>query len=194
MDKIQIHGIAFSTYTRTARMAAIELGVDHALVPIAYGKPSHFALHPFGKMPAMTDGGTTVFETLAIISYLSDKARNPTLMGTSAEERAKILTTISVAIDYAYRPVVHIETADGIASSEDLDKAAVPLDWLEDQLAQHAFIVGEGLTAADLFFAPMVAYRAQQVGEAVAHTGRPKTKAWMGTIAARPSFATTGAE
>ncbi len=56
MTTMTLHGFAPSTYTRTCRMAALEKGVDHDLVPVAYGEPSHLALHPFGKMPAMSHG------------------------------------------------------------------------------------------------------------------------------------------
>jgi len=107
MENVTIHGFAPSTYTRSVRMAAIEKGIGHELVPIAYGTPEHFALHPFGKMPAMTIGDTTIFETLAIMSVLDDRSHNPTLFGTTCQEKADILMLVSVATDYAYRPVVH---------------------------------------------------------------------------------------
>lgn len=194
MDKVQIHGIEFSTYTRTARIAAIEKDIKHDLVPIDYGQPSHLALHPFGKMPALTHGSLKLIETLAIVSYLDDLSGHPTLFGATAIEKAEILSAISVAVDYAYRPVVQIETEDGIATAQNLAKAAKPLDWLEVQLAQHTNIVGDALTAADLFFAPMLTYHAQQVGDAIAFAGRPRIKSWLARTAERGSYATTGAQ
>lgn len=193
MTKVQIHGFAPSTYTRTACMAAIEKGIDHELVPIEYGKPSHFALHPFGKMPILTQGDLRLFETLSIVTYIDEIGDNSSLFGSIAEQRARIFGAISVAIDYAYRPVVHIDTNAGVATPEDLAVAAKPLNWLEAELANAAHIVGDRLSAADLFFAPMVAYHAAQVGDDVAYADRPRIAAWMAEIAKRPSFSTTGA-
>ena len=107
MKPVNIHGFAASTYTRTACMAAIEVGADYQLLPLAYGKPEHFALHPFGKMPALSNGSETVFETLAILAYLDRKYDAGRLF--PAESLVQNLGVISAAIDYAYRPVVHFD-------------------------------------------------------------------------------------
>jgi glutathione S-transferase len=113
MTEITIHGFAPSTYTRSARMAAIELGIDHKLVPIVYGSPEHFALHPFGKMPIMTHGETVVFETLAIMTWLDELSPKSGLFGYGRQERTDIQQLISVALDYAYQPVVHVRLENG---------------------------------------------------------------------------------
>lgn len=191
MEKIIIHGFAPSTYTRSTRMAAIEKGIEHELVPVAYGKPEHFALHPFGKMPAMTIGETTIFETLAIMSYLDDVSGDPTLFGATQQLKADILTMVSVAVDYAYRPVVHIEVKDGKPDADQLSAANKVIDWLEARLGSSRFLAGNDITAADLFFAPMLAYHAKQIGEDRAYNERPMLQQWMAEIGTRTSFKET---
>ncbi|WP_316355475.1 glutathione S-transferase family protein [Devosia sp.] len=191
MENVIIHGFAPSTYTRSARMAAIEKGIEHELVPVAYGKPEHFALHPFGKMPAMTVGETTTFETLAIMSELDDRSEYPTLFGTTPRQKADILTLVSVAVDYAYQPVVHIEVKDGKPDPNQLAAADRVIDWLEARLGSHPFLAGDELTAADLFFAPMLAYHANQVGEDRAYKKRPCLRRWMDGMGGRASFKET---
>lgn len=189
---VTIHGFAQSTYTRTARMAAIEAGVSHKLAPIEYGESSHLALHPFGKMPILTDGSTTIFETLAILEHLDAGAESAFFFGTSPKERADVLRFVSTAIDYAYRPVVHIEVTDGEPDPDQLAKADRVLDWLESSLA-GPWLVGDSLTAADLFYAPMVDYHRKQVGEERAFNNRPRLKEWMRRMSERSSFKETAA-
>ena len=182
MDTLTIYGFAPSTYTRTARMAALEKGAAHELQPIAYGEPEHFKLHPFGKMPIMRHGDVTLFETLAITAYIDKTFGAPSLFAPDPIGRARILSAISVAIDYAYRPVVH---------GSDAELAAKVLDIWNSRLAETPMIAGEVLSAADLFCAPMIAYHAAENGDEALYTNRPHLKAWMDIIATRPSFKET---
>jgi glutathione S-transferase len=185
MTQITIHGFAPSTYTRTARMAAIEVGADHDLSPLAYGKPEHFALHPFGKMPALTNGEDTVFETLAIVAYLDRKFGKGKLL--PAESLVQNLSTISAAIDYAYQPVVHIEKNN----DEQFTAAGKVFDWLESVLERGPFLSGEAIGAADLFVAPMLDYHINEVGSDHVWRDHPKLKAWFKSISKRDSFKNT---
>ena len=191
MENVIIHGFAPSTYTRSARMAAIEKGIAHELVSVAYGKPEHLALHPFGKMPAMTVGDTTIFETLAIMSELDDRSGNPTLFGSTPRQKADILALVSVAVDYAYRPLVHIEVTDNVPDPDQLAAADRVIYWLEARLGSQPFLAGDDLTAADLFFAPMLAYHAKQIGEDRTYEKRPGLRRWMDDLGKRASFKET---
>ncbi len=47
-----------------------EAGVDVELGPLEFKKPSHLALHPYGKLPAFEHEDVRLFETLAIVTYL----------------------------------------------------------------------------------------------------------------------------
>src|SRR5690606_19879293 len=131
---------------------------------VAYGKPEHLALHPFGKMPVLTDGEHKVFETLAILSWLDGAAAESRLFGTDRKTCADVLALASVAVDYAYRPVVHITVKDGEPDFDQMAEADRILDWLETRTQSGSFLTGEAITAADLIWAPMVAYHAKQVG------------------------------
>jgi glutathione S-transferase len=188
VEKITLFGFAPSTYTRTARMAAYEKGVAAELLPVAYGQPGHFELHPFGKMPIMRHGNVTLYETLAIVSYIDDVFNGPLLIPHKARERAETFAAISVALDYAYRPVVHTEPeGDGFAAA-DLARANTVLDWLERRIGDRGHVAGSTLTAADLFFAPMVYYHRGKVGDDMTIGKRPRLGAWLDRMAARPSF------
>lgn len=185
MTQIKIHGFAPSTYTRTARMAAIEVGADHDLVPLAFAQPEHFALHPFGKMPILTNGKDTVFETLAIVAYLDRKFGEGRLF--PADALIQSLSTISSAIDYAYGPVVKIDKEN----DDDFAAAGKVFDWLESLLQRNPYLSGKAVGAADLFLAPMVAYHIAEVGPDHVWRDRPKLKAWFDSISKRDSFKKT---
>jgi len=187
MTHIAIHGFAPSTYTRTARMAAIEVGVDHELVPIAFGKLEHFELHPFGKMPVLTHEDEAIFETLPIVRYLDRIFGNGALFPDNSIVRN--LQVISVANDYAYRPVVHIEKDN----DEQRAQAGRVFNWLEQQLVNLAYLAGPEFGAADLFVAPMLDYHRHQVGSDFLWSDRPKLRAWFESVSRRPSFLDTGA-
>jgi glutathione S-transferase len=52
-------------------------------------------------------------------------------------------------------------------------------------------IASKQLSAADLFFAPMLAYHAQQFGEERAFKNRAHLKLWMASVGKRQSFLET---
>lgn len=188
MASITIHGFAPSTYTRTARMAAIEVGAEYELAPLAYGKPEHIALHPFGKMPALTDGKRTVFETLAIVAYLDRNYGDGKLL--PADTLVRNLCVISAAIDYVYRPVVHVEKDD----AEQLAAVERVFDWLESVLQEGPYLSGDVVGAADLFLAPMLDYHVNEAGSDHVWPDRPALKTWFEAVSARDSFTQTASE
>lgn len=153
MSKITIHGFAPSTYVRTARMGAIEAGVDHDLQPLEFRGAAHRDLHPFARMPILTDGTQAIYETLAILAYLEEKAGSQRLSPAQGAARWRCLAACSVAIDYPYQPVVH-----GQDDAAD-EQAGQVLDWAEEWLGGASWFSGSGIGAADLLLAPMIAHR-----------------------------------
>ena len=58
MSKPTLRGFPQSSYVWTARAAFHVKGVDHEFVPMKPGEhktPEHLAIHPFGKVPVLTD-------------------------------------------------------------------------------------------------------------------------------------------
>ena len=65
MAKPVLYGADYSVYVRIARLALLEKGVAHELVPVdifaADGVPSwYLGLHPFGRIPALRESGEKV--------------------------------------------------------------------------------------------------------------------------------------
>jgi hypothetical protein len=56
---------------RVVRMVCEEKGIDYALTEVELGAREVFAIHSFGKMPAMRHGDVELFESKAIASLTS---------------------------------------------------------------------------------------------------------------------------
>ena len=194
MTRISIHGFAQSTFTRTATMAAIELDIDYELVPLAFGKPEHLELHPFAKMPVLTDGDRTVFESLAILAYLDDIAGGNKLFPGDTDSRVQTMCAVSVALDYAYDCVVQVTNGSDTPDDGKLSSAEAVFDWVDGELRSKPYLSGKAFGAADLFFAPMLDYHIAQAGSDHVFHARPALQKWVSDTSKRASFVNTSAD
>lgn len=193
MTNVEIFGFAPSTYTRTALLIAAEKNVPHTLSPLEFGADSHRALHPFAKMPALKHGDVQLFETAAIAVYLDENFGGSSLQPKATVDRARMWQLISSAIDYFYAPLVSdwlgLENGETPADLTARDRV---LDLLETAIGGGDYLVGDGLSLADLFVAPMVRFHADAAGEAVL-AARPNLERWLRKLGQRASFATVEA-
>ncbi len=108
-----LFGYGASTFTRMARVAFEEKGVDHDFVAVAswdgYRKdPAHLGLHPFAKVPVLRHGAETITETLAIVAYVDEAFDGPALQPATPIERARMRELISTTISYAWPAWVRV--------------------------------------------------------------------------------------
>lgn len=108
--------------------------------------------HPHGKVPVLSDGGETIFESGAIALYLTDKYRKKKLGPAPGEpKRGEYLSWLF------YRPSVmepaflerrlgikHVYGAMGWAPPEEVE------DVLNRHLAKNKYILGDEFSAADI--------------------------------------------
>ena len=191
MASVEIFGFAPSTYTRTARMACIEKGVAHTLLPLAFGEDSHRALHPFLKMPAMRHGACLLYETLAICDYIDEAFPGSALKPAATADRARMFGWVTAQIDYLYPALIHGLVADTPPTETEQAAARTRLEIFDRALTQAAWLVGNGISLADLFLAPMIAFAGQHpVGHNIL-VGLTGIADWQGRMADRPSFRET---
>lgn len=191
MNPIKIFGFAGSTYVRTARAICVEKGLAHELVALEFRAESHRARHPFLKMPAIDHQGHRLFETLAIGTYLDSLKARPALQPSSAIERATMMQWISVANDYLYRDLVGALLEDVVPEGA-AAAVARDLDILDERLARSTYLVGDAISLADLFVAPMVAF-AESKGPQFGPGQRSALRRWLTNMASRESFTATAA-
>jgi glutathione S-transferase len=108
---VSLHGPAYSTYARTARLALEEKGVAYDLneVDILSGKgqaPEHLARQPWGKVPAFEHDSFALFETFAIARYVDEAFPGPALQPADVRARARMTQICGIVDSYAYGAMV----------------------------------------------------------------------------------------
>jgi glutathione S-transferase len=199
MADIKIYGVSPSSFTRTVRLACHEKGIDYELVPTFPGQMGD--LNPFQKIPAITHGDMTLFESTAILRYLDRTFPGPKLWPQEAREAALCDQWVSAVNDslfnsalrflanhFGFLPVPQEMADKYLAKARDV----VPV--FDRQLGQTRYLVGDSATAADLFLAPMAfSFPAvpglKEIGEAA-----PNLTRWARDMAARPSMKATEPE
>jgi glutathione S-transferase len=139
-------------------------------------------MSPSGKVPCLTDGGTTVWESLAIAEYLAE--RHPVVWPADGDARSYARSAAAemhagfvelrnrCSMSCGVRIRLH-ETPPAL----ERDMARIEVLW-GDGLSRFGgpFLAGKNFTAVDAFFAP-VAFRVQTYGlalgsEAAAYVAR----------------------
>lgn len=170
-------------------MTCLEKGIEHELVPIAYGSAQHGEMHPFRRIPVLDIDGMLIFETLAITGFLDETFDGPALQPQAASERAQMRTWMGVCGDYLFRDVVRAIPRDRAPSDAELATARAALTAVEALHKGELFLVGDSLTLADLYLAPQIANCEEKAGELL--DGLDTLEAWMGRMSDRASFTLT---
>jgi glutathione S-transferase len=199
MADIKIYGVPPSSFTRTVRLACHEKGIDYELVPMFPGQLG--ALNPFQKIPVIAHGDMTLYESTAILRYLDRAFPGPKLWPEESHLAAQCDQWVSAVNDslvnsalrylanhFGFLPVPQ-EMADKY-----LAKAREVVPVFDRRLGQSRYLVGNGVTAADLFLASIVFNfpaipGLKEIGEA-----SPNLARWMREVSARPSMQATEPE
>ena len=168
MSEVILHGVGPSSYVRTCRMALDEKGVAYTHDLVMPQTPEQLERHPWGKIPALTHGDVSLFESLAITRYVDAAFEGPALQPAGATDRARMDQWISAFIDYMYAPIVRniiiqrvvVETPDESVIAAAVPDAAKCIDLLDGQLAATPYLAGSAISLADLFVLPAVNYLA----------------------------------
>lgn len=206
--EIVLYGPAYSTYTRTARLALEEKGVGYTLVEVdflrgANKSPEHLLRHPFGKVPVLEHGRLKLFETAAILDYVDSAFAGATLQPKDARVRARMLQAIGVIVSYIYpamvgqilverliKPVLGQPPDQSIVDSG-LRRLRKGLAVLEGLVEAPSFLIETSISLADLYLVPMWAYFVQTPeGKAVA-AGLPRLASWWDAMSSRSSVIKT---
>lgn len=177
MSTLKIYGFKPSTYTQSALLVAAESGQSIEPTPLAFKEASHFALHPYGKMPVLEHGDVRLFETLAIVTYLDRTFGRSRLHPQNAADEARMLQWASAAIDYCYEPLVSALHEDA-PPSEALAAAGKALKLLDAGVSGSTYFAGSELSLADFLLYPMVEFACAKIGDGAAK-GLPSLNRWV---------------
>jgi glutathione S-transferase len=196
MTPIKIYGVPPSTFTRAVRMGCHEKGIDYELVPTFPGMVG--ALNPFGKIPVMTHGDVTLFESSAILRYLDGAFPGPKLWPADPRAAALVDQWVGAAGDSLLNSAQRYMASrfnflpvPAEMAKKYLDKTRDVLPVFDRQLGKTRFLAGDTLTAADLVASPAFFYFPEIAELRGILDSQPNCRRWMDEIAARPSFAAT---
>ncbi len=199
MATVRIHGILMSNYVQSVMMVAREKGVEVELVKPekALGDATFPALHPWGKVPVLTVGSFTLFETSAILRWLDARRAEPMLVPLGADQAASMEQWISAGNSYLDRHMMReiaVPTLKARRNSEPhvvseaaLAALAHDLDVFEGALVNGTHLCGASPTLADFLVAPIVNYVALMVETRSLLDKRTGLRRFLEAIHARPS-------
>lgn len=165
-----------------------ECDAQYEIVPIDLAKREHKApeflkINPAGKLPALEDGESKIFEGAAICLYLADKFPGANLapkIGTPERGRYLSLMVYSTA---------QLEPAmgDALLKVEHLPQRGwtnfeTAQDVVEGELGKGPYLFGDWFTAADIMIGSMFIWK-RIFG---APADRPALEAYVDRLLARP--------
>lgn len=172
-----------------------ETGLPYQLVPVDTLKgeqhtPEYRAINPNGKTPAIVDGETRVFDSTAILLYLSEKTGQ---LGGAPEDRAELLSWlmfIATGIGPYSGQAVHFKHAAPEALPYAVNRyhreAQRHYQVLDAQLENREFIVGDRFSIVDISAWGWIDRATFVLGENPLED-YPNIKRWFQAIDARPA-------
>ncbi|MDB5798304.1 MAG: glutathione S-transferase, C-terminal domain protein [Paucimonas sp.] len=189
-----------------------ELGLEYKVVryerdpKTMLAPPALRAVHPLGKSPVITDEGTTVAESGAIIEYLIDKYDNGSLRpAAGSPERLRytfwlhfaegsampplLLSLIFSRIESAPMPFFVKPVARAVAGKVRLGliepQLKSQLEYMEAEMTRAPWFAGAQFSAADIQMSFPVEAAASRAGLG---PGQGHLRAWLARIHARPAY------
>jgi glutathione S-transferase len=166
-----------------------ECGAQYDVVPIDFEKREHktrefLQINPAGKLPALVDGATKVFETAAICLYIGDKFAEANLAPKiGAPERGRYLS-LMVYSTSQLEPALGDTMLGGQTSPQrgwsDFDTVR---NVIEGELGDGPYLFSDWFTAADVMIGSMFIWRRMLGGQ----PDRPKLEAYVDRLLARPA-------
>ncbi|RJG42156.1 glutathione S-transferase family protein [Motilimonas pumila] len=173
-----------------------ETGLPYELVAIDTLKgeqhsPEYRAVNPNGKLPAILDDGVRVFDSNAILLYLSEKTGQ---LGGKAEDRAELLSWMMFIASglgpFSGQAVHfrHVAPEHQYAQNRYAREIERHYEVLDEHLENRQFIVSEQLTIVDLAAWGWLDKAQVVIGDA-GLSAYPHLQSWFERINSRPSVA-----
>jgi len=200
-DKITLYDLAPSPNNMKVRIAMNYKGIPFEKIPVPPQDRSE-VIRVSGQplTPVITHGDRVIFDSASILRYLEANFRNtPPLFSTDYATMKEIERWEMYGRTELVRPV-HTTFQQCFAEKKDFSetsRASRLLNELtgrvEDQLAKGSWLLGEGMTAADVSTAPLIFYGMLPAAVAESNPiarffaehlklggGREKTREWVG--------------
>lgn len=198
-----VYGASLSPFVRKVLAYGAEKGLelDHKPLGLGSDDPDFLASSPFRKIPGFRDGEFAISDSSAIIHYLEAKYPEPALIPAEPEARARtiwfdefadtILCACGAKMFFNRIVAPRFLGREGdLVAADKAEKEELPpiLDYLERTIPESGWLVGEGITLADIAVATAFA-NFRHLGMTMDGARYPKVAAFADRMLARPSFA-----
>lgn len=172
------------------RWALEEAGLPYRVesTPFRGRGSDHFAHQPFGQVPWLTDGDTSIFESGAIIIYLGNLSTR--LLPAGAKSRAKVITWVFAALNSVEMPAVpwslykfSNDTVSSPGRTQLEGWLDSRLDHMETVLSDRVWLA-DSFSIADILMADVLRF----VDRFDALSTRPVSRAYVARATERPAF------
>lgn len=172
---MKLHIVPGSPNSRKVEAVALHLGLDveiqeHNLFAGDLRKAAYLAINPNGRVPALEDGKFVLWESIAIMQYLAERAGNQQLLPRDPRARADVLRWQSwdlahfsgpfgaLAFETIAKPRRGLQTDGAVVerAQADLTRSAPVIDFC---VAGRQYLVGEDVTLADYSLVMLAGYR-----------------------------------
>ena len=193
---IKIYGPRFGSSLR-CHWTLAELGTAYEAMPVDFASaehksPAYLKINPAGQGPALSDGDFCLAESLAICSYVIDKAGSD-LGGRTPQERARAwhwslwtLLNAQPPLGTLASPVFTNKPLSAEVEAKAKSDAARHLAVLEGHLATSPYVAGDAFTVGDVNVASSLGYAAMAKFDLSPNAA---ISAWFAKVTARPAYA-----
>lgn len=165
-----------------------ECGAEYDIVPIDLQKQEHkspefLKINPAGKLPALVDGDSRIFENAAIGLYLGDRypaAKLAPLIGTP--ERGRYLSLMVYSTSQLEPSMGDMLLKEKTAPARGWTDYEATKAAIESELGEGPYLFGNWFTMTDIVIGSQLLW-SRRWGHA---TGRPRLETYMDTLQQRP--------
>jgi glutathione S-transferase len=197
---LTIYGRTNSVNVQKVLWCLAELAVSYERIDagLRFGKnnePWYLALNPNGRIPLLTDGRFTLWESNTIVRYLSAKHGLGSLCPGALETRALAERWMDWQLSTLIRPVSIVFQAlyrtrpaerDAAAIARNVAEANRAVGILDAHLAGQPYVAGEAFTMGDIPVGAVV-HRWLEI-EGIERPAFAAAGAWRDRLAQRPGF------
>lgn len=177
---MRLYSFFLSSAAFRVRIALNLKGVDYETVPVNLAKGEHrnaafLATNPQATVPVIDDGGTILWQSLAIIDYLDARFPHPRLIPAEPVARARV-QALAQLIVCEMHPLNNLRVRNYLRDELELDEAGASRwykHWIGEGFASLEALVrrfgggrycfGDTVSVADVCLVPQV-YNARRFG------------------------------
>ena len=187
------HDLSGNAYKPRLLLALLGVEYEYVKVDLMKGEhkqPEFLAINPFGQVPALVDGETTVLDAQSILVYLARKYGDEGWLPSDPESLSCVVRWLSTtAGEIRQGPesarLYHLFKVTSIDIERAMEKSEQILKLIDAHLSDRDWLVGDRPTIADIAAFPYIALAPDgQIDLAL----YPHIVAWINRIKRLPGF------